>query len=456
MKSTLKIVTLFTLAISVISCHIYKPYKRPQIETSGLYRDLPVVENDSVSIANISRNELFTDPYLQNLLDEALSNNPDLRSATLTIEQSEAQYQRSKAAFSPSLSLGVTGNITGGNHQTVKTWNTMLNSSWEIDIFGKLLNAKRAAKALLLQSEAYKCAVQTRLISSVSTYYYTLLMLDEQLSITEQTLQNWIENVATMELLLQAGMVNQAAVAQSKANRYGIEATIPDLKSQICEAENALSILLNRTPGPIERSKMQTQQFTQVMSTGVPSLLLSNRPDVRQAEYELMLAYANTNISRSMLYPSIVLSANSGYSNSILGAVVNPAGLMSSVAGSLTQPLFNRLALTTQLKVTKKEQEKALIAFETTLLKAESEVSNALFLYQILDQTIEARQKQIEALEKSVAYTQELLLLGSSTYIEVLTAQQALLAAQISNADDTFRKIQSIITLYAALGGGAE
>jgi len=241
---------------------------------------------------------------------------------------------------------------------------------------------------------------------------------------------------------------------QSKANRYGIEASIPGLKAQIRETENALSILLGRVPGAIERGTIENQQFTPVMATGVPSLLLSNRPDVRQAESDLMMAYANTNISRAMLYPAIVLSANGGFSNNLMG-LANPAYLAGAVAGGLTQPLFNRLALVTQLKVTKKEQEKALLAFEKTLLNAGSEVSNALFRYQILDQTIESRQKQISELEKSVAYTQELLLLGSATYIEVLSAQQALLNAQISNANDTFRKVQSIIHLYAALGGGS-
>ena len=456
MKRQSYLIYAIALMLTVTSCHIYKPYSRQEIDTEGLYREQITSENDSASLADISWSDLFTDTNLQLLIEKALENNFDLRSAMLTIEQAEAMLRRSKAAFAPTLSAGLNGNYTIGENHSTKTWNGMLNTSWEIDIFGKLLNSKRAAKAALMQSEAYKCAVQTRLIANVATLYYTLLTLDEQLKITEATLGYWKESVKTMELLMQAGMVNQAAVVQSRANRYGIETTIPDLKRQIQETENALSVLLGRLPGSIERGTIKQQQFPQVVTTGVPSLLLANRPDVKQAESELMIAYAQTNIARSMLYPSVVISANGGYSNSIFGAITNPAQLLGSVAGGLTQPIFNGLALTSQLKVTKKEEEKAVLAFEKTLLNAGIEVSNALFNYQILDWKIDSRGKQIEELEKSVEYTQELLKSGSSNYLEVLTSQQALLSAQIGRASDTFEKVQSIIKLYAALGGGSK
>ena len=449
------IYTILT-GLTLSSCQ-FKPYKRPQMDTDDLYRDqITAVLDDSASLADINWSDFFSDPYLLQLIEKALVNNADMRSAMLTIEQAEAMLRQSKGAFFPTFGIGANGNYTIGESHSTKTWNGALNASWEIDIFGKLLNSKRAAKASLMQSDAYKCAVQTRLISNVAILYYTLLTLDEQLAITEATLSNWTESVKTMELMMQAGMVNRAAVVQSSANRYGIETTLPDLKRQIRETENALCVLLNRIPDTIERGRIEGQQFTQMVTTGVPSLMLANRPDVKQAEAELMIAYAHTNIARSMFYPSIVISANGGYSNSIFGAIVNPAQLIGSVAGGLTQPVFNGLALTTQLKVTKKEEEKAFIAFEKTLLNAGTEVSNALFQYQTLDKKIESRGKQIEELEKSVSYTQELLKSGAANYLEVLTSQQALLSAQIGQANDSFEKIQSVITLYAALGGGSK
>jgi len=448
---------LYTLVLllMVSSCQ-FKAYKRPQIDTDGLYREqITTSESDTSSLGDISWRELFTDPYLHELIAKALKNNPDMRSALLTIEQAEAQYRQSKAAFFPALSANANATFTFDENGNMKTLNSMLNASWEIDFFGKLTNSKRAAKAVLMQTDAYKCAVQTRLITNVATLYYTLLALDEQLVITRVTLNNWNENVETMELLMQAGMVNRAAVVQSKANRYGIETTIPDLERRIRETENTLSFLLNRLPGYIERGEITKTQFTQTVTTGVPSMLLAKRPDVKQAENDLMIAFANTNIARAMFYPSIVISANGGIPNTLFDAL-NPVNLVGSVAGSITQPLFNRLALTTQLKVTKKEEEKALLAFSKTLLNAGNEVSNALYQYQTLDRKMDSRAKQIGELRKSVEYTQELLTSGSSNYLEVLTAQQALLSAQINQVNDSFEKVQSIITLYAALGGGGE
>ena len=447
---------LYTLVLlfTASSCQ-FKAYKRPKTETDGLYREQTISMNDTTSLGDIGWRELFTDSYLQELIAKALENNPDMRSALLTIEQAEAQYRQSKAAFFPALSASANTTFTFDKDGNMKTLNSMLNASWEIDFFGKLTNSKRAAKAVLMQTEAYKCAVQTRLVTNVATLYYTLLTLDEQLAITKETLNKWNESVETMELLMQAGMVNRAAVVQSNANRYGIEATLPDLERRIRETENTLSFLLNRLPGYIERGYIAKTRFTQAVTTGVPSMLLAKRPDVKQAECDLMIAFANTNIARAMFYPSIVISANGGIPNTLFDAL-NLVNLVGSVAGGITQPLFNRLALTTQLKVTKKEEEKALLAFSKTLLNAGNEVSNALYQYQTLDRKMDSRAKQIEELRKSVEYTQELLTSGSSNYLEVLTAQQALLSAQINQVNDSFEKVQSIITLYAALGGGGE
>lgn len=442
--------------LGATSCQVYKAYERPANLNAADYRDTLSNRADTSNIASMSWKQIFHDKQLQGLIEEALGNNFDLKNATLSIEQAEAQFASSKMGYLPSLSAGVNGSYSSGDNRTSRTYNAMLTSSWEIDMFGKVLNAKRAAKATLMQSEAYRRLVQTQLISSIANYYYTLLSLDAQLAISQQTLENWKKNVETMELLKKAGIVNQAAVVQSRANRYSVEASIPDLQRQIRETENALSVLLGRPAGVVVRSTLDNQRFDTPLAIGVPAQLLANRPDLQQAEASLMYAYANANIARSMLYPSLTITGSYGFSNSILGAVVNPAQLLGTVGGGLTQPIFNRRALTTQRKVSILEQEKAFNNFQKVLLKAGTEVSNALFRYKVLGAKIESRKEQIKALEESVQYTQELLTHGTTTYIEVLTAQQSLLTAQLNQTADSLQQIQSIIALYAALGGGTK
>lgn len=306
-----------------------------------------------------------------------------------------------------------------------------------------------------MQSEAYKQAVRTQVISTVANYYYTLLMLDRQLQISEQTAESWKQNVQMMKDLKVAGSVNEAAVVQSEANYYSIVASLADLRQQISSTENALSVLLGQAPQMIARSTIEEQQFPAEMNTGIPVQMLSNRPDVRSAEMALAGAYYNTNIARSAFYPNLVISGSAGWTNSAGSVIVNPGKILASAVASLTQPIFGRGANIAQLKIAKAQQEEALIAFQQSILNAGSEVSNALVQYQTAEEKLAQRKEQIKSLEKSVKYTQDLLFLDSShTYLEVLTAQQSLLSAQLSEVSDNFQRMQSVINLYHALGGG--
>ena len=455
------ILYIVLLAVVVSSCHIYKPYKRPDVNTAGVYRD-PVSATDTLAVSdttnmgNLPWEQVFTDPQLQQLIRQGLENNSDLKTAALQVSQAEARLMTSRLSFLPSLSLSPQGTVSSFDKSAAQwTYQLPVVASWEIDLFGRLLNSKRAAKTALMQSEAYKQAVRTQVISTVANYYYTLLMLDRQLQISEQTAESWKQNVQMMKDLKVAGSVNEAAVVQSEANYYSIVASLADLRQQISSTENALSVLLGQAPQMIARSTIEEQQFPAEMNTGIPVQMLSNRPDVRSAEMALAGAYYNTNIARSAFYPNLVISGSAGWTNSAGSVIVNPGKILASAVASLTQPIFGRGANIAKLKIAKAQQEEALIAFQQSILNAGSEVSNALVQYQTAEEKLAQRKEQIKSLEKSVKYTQDLLFLDSShTYLEVLTAQQSLLSAQLSEVSDNFQRMQSVINLYHALGGG--
>ncbi len=455
---------IYTLCATALlsSCHIYKPYNRPDgVETSGLYRDTisvtDTLKTDTVTIANLPWKEVFTDPNLQALIEHGLNHNTNLQTAILQIKEAEAMLMSARLAFAPSLALSPEGTISsfdGG--RATKTYQLPVVASWELDLFGNLLNAKRGAKASLMQSEAYKQAVQTQLIASIANSYYTLLMLDRQLVITEETAQKWKQNVETMKAMKAAAMTNEAAVVQSEATYYQVLATLPDLRRSIRETENALSLLLAQTPQQIQRGKLEDQYLPTTLSTGIPLQLLANRPDVKAAEMALAGTYYNANQARAAFYPSITISGSAGWTNSAGGLISNPGKFLASVVGSLTQPLFYRGANIARLKVAKAQQQEAQLNFQQTLLDAGGEVSNALYQYQsCLDKEV-ARRQQINSLEKSVEYTEDLFKLGNSTYLEILSAEQSLLSARLSEVSDKFDRMQAVVNLYHALGGGRE
>ena len=457
----IKLITLSVSCLLLSSCGIYTTYERPSdINTDGLYgQDLneEAVAVDTASIASLSWRELFTDSHLQTLIEHALQSNTDLLSAQQRIKEAEATLSSAKLAYLPSFMLTPQGGVSSFDKSKDSwTYTGIASASWEIDIFGKLTNAKRRSKALYLQSLEYEQAVSTSLIANVANLYYTLLMLDEQYRISEETAVNWRESVRAMRAMMAAGMTNEASVSQSEANCRQVEASLLDLKQQIKEVENSLSILLGEVPGGIERGHLAGQDFPEDLTVGVPLQLLSRRPDVKSAELSLASAFYSTNAARSAFYPSITLSGTAGWTNSAGNMIINPGKLLLSAVGALTQPLFNKGLNIAQLKIAKAQQEEAKLAFQQALLNAGSEVNNALTQVQTARGKTELRTGQIISLENAVRSTQLLMQHGTSTYLEVLTAQQSLLSAQLTQVADRFDEIQGIINLYQALGGGRD
>ena len=401
---------------------------------------------DTTSIASLSWRELFTDPQLQSLIEHALQGNTDLQSAQWRIKEAEATLSSARLAYLPSFMLTPQGGVSSFDKSKGSwTYSGIASASWEIDIFGKLTNAKRRAKALYLQSLEYEQAVTTSLIANVANMYYTLLMLDAQYNVSAETAAKWRESVKTMRAMKAAGMTDEAGVAQTEANCYMVEASLLDLKQQIREVENSLSILLGDVPDAIERGKLQGQSFPEELTVGVPLQLLSRRPDVKSAELSLAQAFYSTNAARSAFYPSITLGGTAGWTNSAGSMIINPGKLLLSAVGSLTQPLFNKGLNMAQLKIAKAQQEEAKLSFQQALLNAGSEVNNALTQVQVARGKTELRDGQITSLETAVRSTQLLMKHGNSPYLEVLTAQQSLLSAQLTQIADRFDEIQGII-----------
>ena len=450
----MKRIKISTLILAVLSgCSVYRKYPRTAEVDRNLYGK-EYSSEDSTSIATLSWKELFTDTCLQRLIDTALVRNTDLGTARLRVEQAEAALLTARLSYLPSVNVGVEGGLTGWDGSTAKTYNINGAASWEIDIFGKITAAKREAHASLEKSYAYRQAVQTQLVASVASTYYTLLMLDEQIIITEQTLQSWERTVSTLRSLMRAGKANDAAVLQAEANRATLEASLLSMRKSLKETENAMCLLLAQIPGSVERGKLAGQTFPDSVSIGIPVQLLANRPDVREAEMSLAKAFYATNVARAAFYPSVNLSGSAGWTNNGGGVVLNPGQWLLNAIGSLTQPLFNRGTNIANLKIAKAEQEIAALAFQQKLLAAGSEVNNALVALQTARERLAINSQSVVSLQEAVRKTELLMRHSSVNYLEVLTAQQSLLDVQKSLAQDKFDEIQGIISLYHALGGG--
>ncbi len=434
-------------------CSIYKPYSRPEVQTEGLYRDLEETR-DTASIAILGWRNLFSDKNLQALIEKGLERNTDLRVAHTRVKAAEAVLMNARLSYLPSVVLAPDGSISGTEGaKAIKTYNLAASASWEIDLFGKVTNAKREALAALEGSRAYRQAVETQLIATIANSYYMLLMLDRQLIISEQTLITWKETEHSIEALKRAGKSNDAAVLQAKANRLALEASVVSIRKSIRETENGLSALLADTSHDIMRGALQKQQFPDTLSAGLPVQLLANRPDVRQAEWNLAQAYYATNAARSAFYPSLTLSGSTGWTNNVGGVVVNPGSWLFSAVGSLMQPLFNKGTNIANLRQAKARQEEALLLFQQSLLDAGKEVNNALTRWQSARIRMDYVNQQIMTLQEAVRKTELLMQHTSTNYLEVLTARQRLLEAELTQAQDKFEEIQGVIDLYHAVGG---
>lgn len=454
-----QIILMMCTAALFSSCGIYNSYKRPSdITVEGLYRDTVAVNDtlvsDTANIGNVSWREMFRDPKLQVLIEQGLAHNTDLQSAMLQVKQAQASLMTARLSFLPSFTLSPQGGITKmGSTPSYRTWQAPVSASWEADIFGKLLNTSRGAKAALLQSEAYEQAVRSQIIANIANLYYTLLMLDRQLEISEETYDNWTQTLSMMKDMMEAGMTNKAGVSQTEASCHSVAASIYEIRQTIRETENSLSTLLGQVPQHIERGRLEEQQMPEQVNAGVPLQLLANRPDVRAAEMSLANAFYLTNKARSSFYPQISLTGTLGWSNGTTGNL-NPAQIIRNAVASLTQPIFNRGALIANLKISKAQQEQAKLNFQQTILDAGAEVSNALFAYQTVGDKSKERELQVKSLEDAVEATIALMDLGQTTYLDVITAQQSLLSAQLTQVQDDYEYLQSVINLYQALGGG--
>lgn len=454
-----KIFYIAICAVLLNSCHIYRDYQRPEgLPVDSLYRDInPSEVADTSNLGMLSWKEVYRDTCLQRLIEFGLQNNTDMQVALLRVDQAQAQLKAAKLSFLPSLTLSPQGAVTstdGG--KAVKTYELPLQASWEIDLFGKLRNAKQETLASLLQQQAYRQAVQSELVASVANSYYSLLMLDEQVKISAETLDVWKEQIRTMEARLKVGEETENAVTQARANLYELEGSYNDLLRQQRETENALCTLLGTTARTVERGSLYEQTFPQQLSAGVPVSLLSRRPDVVQAEMELAAAYYSTNQARSAFYPSLTLSGSVGWTNSLGQVVTNPGGWILSAVASLSQPIFNRGKLISNLRVSKDEEQIAQLNYKQAILNAGEEVNNALYSIESVDRNLTIHTNQCRELERTVQTSESLYRTGNASYLELLTARQSLLNARLNLVTDKFTYCQSIINLYCALGGGGE
>ena len=455
-----KIILFASASLLMTSCGLYNKYERPEVNTQGIVRD--VVSNtdtlavaDTASFGNLPWREVFTDPQLQSLIETGLQNNTNLLNAALNVKMVEDQLLVAKLAFIPGFTFSPQGTVASwdGNKAT-KTYTLPITASWSIDLFGNLLNVKRSAQMSLLATKDYQQVVQTKVISNIANMYYTLLMLDKQLQVVDNMAKLVEETWNIMKIQKELGRVKETSVQSAEANMYSVKAQATDLKRQIGETENSLSLLLGQQAQTIKRGTFEGQSLPTQFSTGVSLQLLNNRPDVHYAEMSLAQCFYDVNAARSKFYPNITISGTGAFTNSGGMGIVNPGKWLLSAVGSLTQPIFAHGQIIAGLKVAKAKQEQAFNTWQNAVLTAGSEVSNALVLYNSSNEKSELEAKQVESLKKNVEYNKMLFNDGSATYLEIITAQQSLLTAELSKVADDFYKMQAVVNLYYALGGG--
>lgn len=444
------------LAITMSSCHIYNTYQLPQDNAVAADYRQAVENQDSTGLAYMGWREIFTDALLQNYIEQALTNNTSLENAKLNVDIANAQLQGAKLSYLPSLAFTPNGGTAsyGGSHMNW-SYTLPLAASWEIDAFGKILNRKRGAKASVEQTQAYEQAVRSQIVSGVASTYYSLVLLNQQLELSKRTAEIWKDQVATMEQLKQAGATTEAAVVQSRANYYSILASIPDLEQSIATVNNSLSVLLNTYPKEWEVSKDLDIAVPSGAIKGVPMSYLATRPDVAAAERGLATAYYAVGSAHANFYPSIVISAQGGFTNLLGSMIVNPGKWFIQLAGQLSAPLFSKGQNIAQLKAAKAQQQQAINNFENTVMSAAADVSDALVKIEKSSEKKRLVDLQVKELEKSVEYTNELFILNHQTsYLEVLTARSSLLQAQLASLSSWHAHTAALISLYQAVGGG--
>jgi NodT family efflux transporter outer membrane factor (OMF) lipoprotein len=446
------------------SCGLYNKYERPDVNTQGLFRDLTsdtdtLPLNSDENFGNLPWREVFTDPQLQGLIEQALENNPDLRNAALNVKMMETGLTVAKLAFLPSLAVAPQGTISQvqmDGASVSRTYQLPISASWNVDLFGNLLSVKRSAQMKLLATKDYQVAVQTKIICGVANLYYTLMMLDEQMRIVTDMEGLTKETWDMMKLQMELGRARSTSVQSAEASYYSILTRKATLRQQIREMENSMSLLLNEAGHQIPRGSFYSQSLPTKFSAGVGVQLLSNRADVHAAEMALAQCFYDTETARSRFYPNITVSGNAVFTNSLGTQVMNPGKWILSAVGSLTQPIFQHGQIVAGLKVAKYQMEQAQNTFQQTILKAGNEVSNALIAYNTCDEKSQLDEKQEKLYEQTVEDTRQLYTSKGISYLEVIQAQANLLNARINRVTDDFNKMQAVVNLYQALGGGSK
>ncbi len=463
----MKKILIFAAATMLLgSCGVYNKYERPSVDTQGLIRDvesdadtLAVAPQDTASFGNLPWRAVFTDPQLQALIEQGLQKNSDLRNAALTVQMYETMLKAAKLAFLPAInfgsnSLGNIQTIYTDPSQTNKSYSFPMTASWTLDLFGNILSQKRSTQMKLLGFKDYQMAVRAQVISGVANCYYTLLMLDEQVRIVTEMSKMAKETWEMMKLQHQLGRMRSTSVQSAEAAYLNTLTQANDFRRQIRSTENALSLLIGQAGQQIPRSTLAAQSLPTEFSTGVGVALLKNRPDVHNAEMQLAACFHDVQTARSQFYPNITIGATGAFGN--VNGSLNPGKWLTNFFGGLTQPIFNRGALTANLKVSKLKYEQAFNSWQNAILSAGNEVSNALINYHVYDENSKLESQRVEVLTKNVEDTRALYKSSGSTYLEVLTAQTQLLSAQLAKVNDDYSKMVNVITLYTALGGGGK
>lgn len=457
-----KILAIASATLLLGSCGIYNKYERPDLNTKGLVRDTASLTDtlavqDTVSFGNMPWRKVFTDPQLQSLIETALANNVDLLNAAQNVKIVQAQLTTAKLSYLPSLSFSPQGVLSSWDGATpTKTYQLPITASWNLDLFGSLTSAKRSAQAALIGMKDYQTMMKTNVICNVANMYYTLLMLDRQTEILLQMKDLTKETWDMMKLQMELGRARSTSVQSAESSYLGIQASLADMRRQTREVENSLSLLLGQPAGTIARGKMDQQSLPADLRTGLPIQMLNNRPDVHYAEMQLAQCFYDTENARSRFYPQINISATGSFTNSGGAGIVNPGKWLLNAVAGLTQPIFMKGQIVAGLKVAKAKQEQALNTWQNSVLKAGAEVSNALVQYNSADEKSRIEAQQVEVLRKNVEDTKQLYTSSGITYLEVIQAQSSLLNAETSKCQDDLEKMQAVVSLYNALGGGRD
>ena len=453
---------MMSAALLLTSCGLYNKYERPDVDTKGLVRDTVSLTDtlavaDTTSFGNLPWRSLFTDPQLQTLIQQGLDNNPDLLNAALNVHMVNEALKIAKLAFLPSVAISPQGTLSSfDGAAATKSYSLPVTASWNVDLFGNLLSAKRSAQMQLIATNDYQTVVKCNVISAIANLYYTLLMLDRQ-----------IEIVSDMELLTKDTWdkmkfmhdnrvgYRSTAVQSAEAAYYQVQTQKIDLQRQVREMENSLSLLLGQPGQTIPRGRFEGQHLPSEFSTGVGIQMLANRADVHANEMALAQCFYDVETARSRFYPSITVSGTAAFTNN--NGTVNPGKWLLNAVGSLVQPIFQHGQIVAGLKVAKDKYEQAFNTWQNSVYKAGNEVSNALVSYNSYADKAELDGKRVAVLKKNVEDTRKLMESSSNTtYLEVISAQSNLLNAEINEVTDQFNKMQSVINLYQALGGGAK